>query len=178
LSPESRSRALSVHERPLTRVEVVTWVALTEAWMRPDCPARCPNVPERARLRVGVERVRKAGLVGVIDARDRQSLDLARKTLQRYDAALSRLEAEGVRGDEMLAIVSAMFMLVLHDQPPAWAPLTDALFRVDRKIVATFDTHEADACRLAELCLAHIRHDTDEAFEAWLASQHLRMEAA
>lgn len=165
-------------EPSLTRVEVVTWVALVEAWLRPDCPAQCPNVPERARLRAGIERVRKVGLVGVIDERDRARLDLAHKTLQRYDAALSRLESAGVRGAMMLAVVSAMFLLALHDQPSSWGPLMDALRRVDRKIVGALDppdlTHpEAAACRLAELCLTHIRGDADEAFSAWLASPQL-----
>lgn len=175
MSRATMGSAIALHETPLSRVEVVTWVALTEAWMRPDCPAQCPNIPERARLRLGIERVRKAGLVGVIDERDRARLDLAHKTLQRYDAALSRLEAAGVRGPMMLAVVSAMFLAALHDQPSSWEPLKDALRRVDRKIVATLDppdqTHpEVAACRLAEVCLTHIRGDADEAFNAWLAS--------
>lgn len=162
-------------ERPLSRVEIVTWVALVEAWMRPDCHAQCPNIPERARLRAGIERVRKTGLVGCIDERDRARLDIAHKTLQRYDAALTRLDAAEVRGAVMLAVVSAMFLLALHDQPSSWAPLEDALRRIDRKIVAVLDEGAVDdrrrehgVARIAEACFEHVRDDTDEAFRAWL----------
>lgn len=156
---------------PLTRIEVVAWVALVDAWMAPSCPARCPNIPERARLREALVKVRARGLVGVIDERDHATIQRVHAMLERYDVAITRLAPRGHAF--VLAAVSSLFELVFCDQPDTWRVFTDALARVDRKILADLAAgrevfpEDYEACRLAEAMLAYVRDSSDEALAAW-----------
>lgn len=159
----------------LSRVEVVSWVALVDTWMAPSCPARCPNIPERARLREALTKTRARGLVGVLDAGDRASVERANVLLHRYDAALSRFEWRGAAF--VLAVVSSVFALAFAEMPEAWGLFTDALARVDRKILQALASGRAvfpedyEVCHAAEAVFAYVRDGDEAAFAPWSQPQ-------
>ncbi len=175
MSAPVTAKAAPLLERPLDRVERVVWFALVDAWLQPGCPARCPEMPERAILRSQIQHVRALGLVQPIDGHCEAVR--AESLLHRYDNAITCVAPLGPR--MVLSVVAAIFLHALHDQPPTWNRLLDALSRVARKVTEVYDPRAAswdlarmsddvDACRIAVELFDHIRDDDDEAFRAWV----------